>query len=142
MTPEELEAEKHDSLRLSKHMAAGGDPRPHELCDAHAIISGAHRDAAELRAVLAWFQRRIDDPINGCWLPRNTAAISSMPDWLRKAVPHSRIHRKKYYGWLNDEVISMSLVRTEAQLVEALRFVEHRLQSGTYPPRIMEPARA
>lgn len=98
MTRAELAQEAHNSARLRKHMTISGDPCPHELCDAHAIVSGAHRLAAPMRAVFAWFKRRIDDPINGCWLPRNTVAQSQMPGHLRRAVPHSRIHRKAYYA--------------------------------------------
>ena len=139
MSDRELLEEKHVSLRLGKHMTVDGDPRPHELCDAHAIISGAHRDAARLRAVLAWFQRRIDDSINGCWLPKNTKALSFMPDWLRKAVPHSQIHRRKYYSWLQ-RLINLDTIDTDQKLVETLRFVEHRLQSGTLPSYIMQKA--
>lgn len=68
MTMDQLKREAHDSAVLGEHMAALGDPRPHSECDAHAIISGAHDKAGPQRAVLARFMRRIDDPINGCWL--------------------------------------------------------------------------
>lgn len=97
MSPEELENEVHNSQRLGEFMAITGEPRPNRLCDPHAIISGGHTLAGELRGILAWFERRIDDPVNGCWLPRNTAAVKSMPRQLQNAVPHSRIHRIKYY---------------------------------------------
>lgn len=136
MTLDELEAELHDSQRLSKHMAAEGEPRPHGLCDAHAIISGAHPKAARLRAVLAWFKRRIDDPVNGCWLPRNTEAVSQMPEKLRRAVPHSRIHRATYYRWLRT-IINMNVIGSDSQLIEVLRQVKARLQAGTIPPNII-----
>lgn len=141
MTVEEMEEEKHNSKRLGRYMTQDGDPRPHKLCDAHAIVSGAHKQSAELRGILALFGLRVDDPFNGCWLPANTDAVPHMPDRLRNAVPHSRIHRKKYYGWLRDEVLNILLIKSKEQLVEALRFVEFRLQSGKYPQKIMEPAR-
>jgi len=136
---DELEAEAHDSQRLGRHMELANDPRPHELCDAHAIVSGAHKEAAGLRAVIAWFKLRIDDPCNGCWLPRSTAAVSQMPTRLRNAVPHSRIHRKKYYRWL-ERLIDLDIVEDLSDLRNTLRQVETRLQNGSIRPQIMEPA--
>jgi len=139
MSPEELEGESHNSKRLGDFMTITGDPRPHHLCDAHAIISGGHTLAGELRAILAWFERRIDDPVNGCWLPCNTASVVHMPRRLKNAVPHSRIHRKKYYEWLNN-VISLHLIKDDAMLVQALKMVEFKLQTSTFPDEVMLPA--
>ena len=139
MSIEELEGEKHNSQRMGALMAASGDPRPHTLCDAHAIISGEHASAAKLRAVLAWFQRRIDDPVNGCWLPRNTAAKAQMPRRLRNAVPHSRIHRKHYYQWL-ETLVNLPLIKSDKMLVQTLEMIELKLQSSTFPERVMLPA--
>ena len=139
MTPEELEDEEHKSALLGQFMTSTGNPRPHPLCDAHAIVSGGHTGAARVRAVLAWFQRRIDDPINGCWLPRNTAAKKQMPKSLVQAVPHSRIHRKGYYRWL-ENIISLTTVQNEQALEDTLRFVSHQLQHSTFPSYVMLPA--
>lgn len=139
MTQKELEEEQHASRLMGEFMVASGDPRPHSLCDAHAIISGRHTGAARVRAVLAWFQRRIDDPINGCWLPRNTAAKQHMPRRLRNAVAHSRIHRKGYYMWLQN-FINVTTVKTEQQLEGALKMAQLKLQSSTFPDYVMLPA--
>ena len=131
-----LEEEEHQSKILAAFMAASGDPRPSKLCHAHAIVSGAHKDAAELRATIAWLKLRIDDPHNGCWLPRNTAAKAEMPKRLRNAIPHSRIHRYNYYFWLN-RVINPVATNTRKKLVEVLNMVELRLQAGKTPPYVM-----
>ncbi len=139
MTLDELENEKHNPDKLAQFMEGLGDPRPHPLCDAHAIISGGHASAVKLRGVLAWFQRRIDDPINGCWLPRNTDAKKHMPHWLKDAVPHSRIHRKHYYEWL-ESFINLIDIKNDAMLVQALKMTERKLQTSTFPPRVMLPA--
>ena len=133
---EALEDEDHQSKILGAFMSATGDPRPHELCHAHAIVSGGHKDAAELRATLAWLKLRIDDPHNGCWLPRNTAAKTQMPERLRNAIPHSRIHRYNYYFWLNRE-INPTATNTKAKLIDALNMIEIRLQAGNTPPYVM-----
>jgi len=133
----ELESEKHDSARLARHLAEACDPRPNAHCHAHAIVAGKHPEAVKLRAVLAWLKMRIDDPLNGCWLPRSTAAKPHMPSRLRGAVPHSRIHRFNYYFWLNTRI---NLARTSnfKALTAALRLVEKALQSGAFPDYVMK----
>jgi hypothetical protein len=137
MTIDELEDERHQSKVLSDFMAATGNPRPHRLCHAHAIVSGAHKYAAELRATMAWLRLRIDDPDNGCWLPQNTAAKAHMPRHLRNAVPHSRIHRYNYYFWLNRQ-INPVVTDTQRKMRDALRLIETRLQAGTQPVYVMK----
>ena len=139
MTPEELEDEEHNSALLGRFMTTSGESRPHPLCDAHAIISGRHTGAARVRAVLAWFQRRIDDPINGCWLPRNTEAKLQIPSYLSNAVAHSRIHRKGYYRWLQN-LVNLTTIQSEQGLEEILRMVKHHLQHSTFPCDVMLPA--
>lgn len=136
MTVDALEEEKHESAVLAAFMTATGDPRPHDLCHAHAIVSGAHKDAAELRAMLAWLKIRIDDPHNGCWLPRNTAAKAYMPPRLRDAIPHSRIHRYNYYFWLNRQINPVATT-TRDDLIKTLGMIELRLQNGSQPDFVM-----
>jgi len=134
MTQADLKAEEHNSARLAQHMTSAGDPRPTaaDFCHCHALVSGAHKSAAQQRAIMAWCMMRIDDPRNGCWLPRNTAAKLRMPNWLRNSVPHSRIHRKSYYFWL-DQVININTIKCAEDLINALRMVRTRLQSGSLP---------
>ncbi|WP_062267108.1 AHH domain-containing protein [Endozoicomonas arenosclerae] len=136
MTIDQLEDEEHQSKRLAEYLTISGDPKPHKNCHAHAIISGSHKDAARLRAVLAWVKIRIDDPDNGCWLPENTAALSLMPRRLRHAIPHSRIHRFNYYHWLNS-IINLRATRTDEQLRSVLKMVETRIQAGSQPSYVM-----
>ncbi|MCL6272144.1 AHH domain-containing protein [Sansalvadorimonas sp. 2012CJ34-2] len=133
---DDLEEEEHQSKQLALHMALENDPRPHEECHAHATVSGVHKGAATQRAIIAWHRIRIDDPHNGCWLPRNTASLVKMPEHLRKAVPHSRIHRFNYYFWLDRE-INMNKIKSQKQLIKALDEIENRLQSGTQPGYVM-----
>jgi hypothetical protein len=132
----ELESETHLSKRLNEHLALSGDEKPHSKCHAHAIVSGSHKDAARIRAILAWLKVRIDDPDNGCWLPENTAALKEMPVRLRNAVPHSRIHRYNYYFWLN-QIINTRKTKAPNELREVLNMVELRLQSGAQPIYVM-----
>lgn len=136
MSRKELREEEHQSARIARHMTQMGDPRPHEKCHAHAIVSGFHRNAAPMRAILARHKLRIDDPYNGCWLPENTAALAFMPSRLRHAVPHSRIHRFNYYFWLNSII---NLVKTPApdDLKYTLKTVGLQLQAGAQPDYVM-----
>ncbi|WP_086932031.1 AHH domain-containing protein [Agarilytica rhodophyticola] len=97
MSTEQLKVEKHKSGRLAEHMTKACDPRPSSRCDCHAMISGGMKKAIQVRAVLAWLKVRIDDPINGCWLPRDWEDRLYMPNHLRSAVPHCRIHHGRYY---------------------------------------------
>ena len=136
MTILELQNENHVSSKLAEHLRQSGDPRPNEYCHAHAIISGSHPQAVRLRATMAWLRMRIDDPYNGCWLPRNTAAKVHMPDRLRNAVPHSRIHRFNYYFWLSGR-INLQRTPTFQRLSQELKLVEKLLQEHTFPPFVM-----
>ena len=133
MSYDELINEKHRSSRLGKMMTCAGELRPSSRCDAHAIISGGHSGAAPLRAVLAWCKRRIDDPINGCWLPRSEA---DKPPHLRKAVAHNRIHRHAYFQWLSG-YITPATIKSDADLVRTLRMIKTRLKSSAIPKYII-----
>lgn len=133
----ELEAERHDSARLARHLEEACDPRPNKYCHAHAIVAGKHPEAVKLRAVLAWRKMRIDDPHNGCWLPQNTAAKVHMPKRLSNAVPHSRIHRFNYYFWLNTRITLASAPTFEA-LAHILGLVESALQNSAFPDYVMK----
>ena len=135
-----LRDETHQSDKMAAYMADAGDPRPNEHCHCHAMISGGHREAATLRAVMAWCLMRIDDPRNGCWLPSNTEARKHVPSWLKNAVPHSRIHRNSYYRWLSS-VISFNMIKNITDLTRTLKMVRTRLQSGCVPKNILDELR-
>ncbi|WP_444998452.1 AHH domain-containing protein [Aliikangiella sp. IMCC44359] len=136
MSIKELQREKHNSSRLATHMKCAGDPRPSNRCDCHAIVSGARKEAMALRGILARFKIRIDDPHNGCWLPRDWEDRKHMPNYLRNGVPHKRIHHHEYYLWLNTR-INLTNVRNANELIEQLRFARNSLQSGKVRPSVM-----
>jgi len=137
MKRKELAAEQHQSSRLATHMAIAGDPKPHACCHAHAIVSGGHKEAAPMRTILAHHKLRIDDSYNGCWLPENTKAKQVMPERLRHAVPHSRIHRFNYYFWLG-RLINMSITPTQDDLKYTLKTIGYELQAGVQPFYVMK----
>lgn len=59
-----------------------------------------------------------------------------MPNYLRKAVPHKRIHHTRYYQWMGIRINYMN-VRSPEQLMFALRFIRTCLQSGAVPPEVV-----
>ena len=122
--------ERHYSSRMRLQLTRAGYPCPSDKCDAHAIVSGNHKDAAIMRAVLAWFKVRIDDHHNGCWLPRDREDRPHMPKYLRNAVPHRNIHTNNYYRWIA-EIINYTNIDSLEKLVEDLRMIRFRLQSGS-----------
>ncbi len=136
MTDEQLQAEKHKPARLARNMTRAGDPRPSSRCDCHAIISGGHPDAILMRGVMAWLLMRIDDPFNGCWLPRDWDDRKFMPNYLRNGVPHRRIHHGEYYRWLRGRIVP-EIIKSPEQLVNALRLIRVMLQNGCVPPQVM-----
>lgn len=134
MTMEELRAEGHLSNRLGEHLRAAGKPKPDDRVDAHAIVAGAHKDAAMLRAVMARLKIRVDDPDNGCWLPRRSR---DCPHWaFPKAVPHSRIHRSNYFLWIRNILLTMN---DASRFRVRLNNIGQQLQEGTLPKEVMLP---
>ena len=136
MSDAELRNEQHSSRRLGNHMRRAGDPRPSAHCACHHMISGGHEDALMMRLVLVSMAMRIDDPHNGCWLPHDWPDRAFMPNHLRNAVPHRRIHTANYYQWLAGR-INTAVIKTPEQLIQALRFARTCLQSGAVPPNVM-----
>lgn len=135
MDPQKLEGERHYSSRLAKNMERSSCPKPHDKCEAHAIISGGHKSAAAARAIAASYKMRVDDPRNGCWLPNQLEDRPLMPDWLKSAVPHRRIHRDSYYDWLGDE-INYARVSSLESLLKQLKMMRMRMQTGKVRPEI------
>lgn len=136
MSDNDLINEKHSSKRLSGYMRRSGDSKPSNHCVCHHMISGGHTDAALMRLVMVSMAMRIDDPHNGCWLPNDWEDRAYMPNHLRKAVPHKRIHTKNYYRWLAGR-INMVTIQVPDQLIHELRFARRCLQSGAVPPNVM-----
>ncbi len=135
MDDDGLRGERHYSRRLALQLTRAGYSRPSQRCDAHAIVSGMHKYAAQMRAVLAWCKMRIDDHQNGCWLPRSREDRPHMPSFLKKAVPHRHVHRIAYYEWIGGTINFENIDGVE-DLVRLLRDLRFRLQSGSVPPAV------
>lgn len=136
MSDTELLNDNVDSAQMGRYMRRAGDPSPSPRCDCHHIISGGHKDALLMRLVMVAMSMRVNDPHNGCWLPRDWEDRPHMPNYLRSAVPHQRIHTDNYYIWLSSKINSTVITSPEL-LINALRVARNSLQSGAVPPNVM-----
>lgn len=104
MTTAELMKERHSSEMLGKFLRISGFSRPGPKWEAHHIVSAIHREAVAMRLLIADddFSIRIDDPDNGTWMPKTKADARATiyPD----AIGHNRIHRQRYYRWLENTI--------------------------------------
>lgn len=125
--------EKHSSKRLGDFLRADGYPRPAARWEAHHIVSGNHPDAMQSRAILAddEIQIRIDDPDNGCWMPKTKA--DARPTIYPNAIGHNRIHRELYYLWIEN---SIGLMATSGQVRAFLNTVRMQLLQGNIKPEM------
>lgn len=131
MTFVQLLQEKHSSQRLGKFLRADGHPRPAARWDAHHIISGSHQGAASAREILADIEMRIDDPDNGCWMPKTKA--DARPTIYPNAIGHNRIHRDLYYQWIYTTILGMA---TDGQVRAFLNTVRTQLLQGNIKPEM------
>ena len=128
MKNRQLVSEKHVPPRLGKHMSVSGMTKPAKDFEAHAIISGASQYASAARAILAKYKIRIDDPVNGIWLPNFVRNVphSKMP----KAPAHRTVHTIQYYLNLDELLLD---VDSRESLVDLLCKVRSRLVEGRFP---------
>lgn len=134
-TPEKTERqrrwESHSSSRLGRNMRLAGKPQPDPCCQAHAIIAGTDPAAASMRGMLAVVGIRVDDPVNGAWLPgyEDNLTLWAMPN----AVAHAWLNHDGYHNWLFQDILTESLVfgATEndgLKVAAKLKFTARRLQ--------------
>jgi hypothetical protein len=131
MTPLDIIREKHDSKTLGNYLRVDGHPRPAARWDAHHIISGDHPDAAQSRTILAEILMRIDDPDNGCWMPKTKA--DARPSIYPNAIGHNRIHRERYYHWIDNNLAALT---TLGQVKAFLITVRAQLLQGNIKPEM------
>lgn len=133
MTPIQLLQERHSSKRLGNFLRADGHPRPAAKWEAHHIISGNHVNAIQSRTILAddEIQIRIDDPDNGCWMPKTKA--DARPTIYPNAIGHNRIHRDLYYMWIENNI---GLMATSGQVRAFLNTVRMQLLQGNIKPEM------
>lgn len=134
-----LYSETHNSTDLGEYLRASGFKKPGVRWDAHHLISGKHRQASAARTILARdaIKMRVDDPYNGCWMPKTVQ--DAWPTQYKNAIPHENIHRKKYYDWLFGIIFTAGTIG-EVQAV-MLR-VRAMLLTGNIKEELLENERA
>ena len=127
MSPAQRLMESHSSTLLGEFMRAMNMPRPGARWEAHHIISGNHPEAEESRTVIASpvHKLRIDDPANGCWMPKTKA--DARPTLYPNAIGHNRIHRERYYNWIFNRIV---LINDTGLLKAFLNTVRQQLLHG------------
>jgi hypothetical protein len=133
MTPIQLLQELHSSTRLGMLLRADGHPRPAARWEAHHIVSGGHPEAMQSRTILAddEIKIRIDDPDNGCWMPKTKA--DARPSIYPNAIGHNRIHRELYYSWIQN---SIAMMTTPGEVRAFLNRVRLQLLQGNIRPEM------
>lgn len=110
MTERKLRWEKHSSQRLGKNLRLAGKAKPDDKCHAHAIVAGGDPIATGMRGMLAIAGIRVDDAVNGTWLP---GYEDDMPHWaMPNAVAHAWLNHEGYHRWLVKDRLGKGLVAT------------------------------
>ena len=133
MSYADLLTEKHSSRQLGAFLRADGVARPAAKWEAHHIVSGNHPEAFLARTILAdeTIKIRIDDPDNGCWMPKTKA--DARPTIYPNAIGHNRIHRDLYYHWIFN---TLAMMTNEGQARAFLNTVRAQLLHGNIKPEI------
>ena len=74
---------------------------------------------------------RIDDPDNGSWMPKTKA--DARPTIYPDAIGHNRIHRQRYYDWIQN---ALSAMDDPFQVRAFLNTVRTQLLHGNIKPEI------
>ncbi len=127
MTSFFLATEAHSSKLLGEFLRCIDFKRPGLGWEAHHIVSGEHKEAAAARALLSDedIKMRIDDPENGCWMPKTKK--DARPTVYPNAIPHCRIHRERYYNWIFNMLMN---VESWGQTKAVLNMVRAQLLDG------------
>lgn len=79
----------------------------------HHIVAGKASAAAKARAVLRRFGIKINDPVNGVYLPGSKAAQAAAAS---SATVHAGGHSSAYYEFVN-EMLEAATTRQEAETI-------------------------
>ncbi len=112
------------SKKLADALITAGIKRP-DGTDAHHIVALGHRLAAESRRILAQFGVKIDEAVNGVFLPSNMK--SSNP---KNAIVHATLaNNHKYYKIVE---IALQEAKSQADVIQILGRIRKALLDGTF----------
>lgn len=134
---EAMTLEKHHPTdTLAKFMRADGRPKPAPNFCAHHIVQGKGRteNARRARIQLHYHGIRINDPVNGVWMPRHK---KDKGHWaMPLAMAHSEIHTHNYEDWVFDK---LRLAFNEKIMHGTLIQIRSLLRDGNQPNYVSEP---
>ncbi len=112
------------SERLGRALVKAGKVRldGHE---AHHIVAGGHELAAPARKVLAQFGIKLDNAVNGVFLP----ATKASPNPLASQVHRPLSNMKAYYDKVNDALDGLT---TKKEVIAKLESIAQQLTNGTF----------
>jgi len=114
--------EKANSFILRKNMVSAGIEVPDYRNAAHHIVAGAAQKAQEARDVLSSFGIRINDSINGVFLP--------IVRDVSNAAYHPEIHTKIYYETVNQ---LLNDCNTKEDVISVLKYIADALSKNEFP---------
>jgi len=128
--------EKHHPTKvLAKYMEDAGLTKPDNCFTAHHIVqgTGCTQFAAESRIDLHFHGVRINDPLNGAWMPRyiEHKGHPAMP----LANAHAEIHTYNYEHWVHGETHH---IMNEQAFKNRLKELRCQLRDGAQPDYVTE----
>ncbi|MDH5180868.1 MAG: AHH domain-containing protein [Gammaproteobacteria bacterium] len=142
-----VEAAKTDNSKtLGENLIAYGKFKTNEYFEAHHIVCSRHSSHASSRFILLRnykltdeekrelgndpyleYSYRINDPDNGCWLPKKHKYAQGTP--YSNAVGHHYIHTNKYANWVHNTLLNS---RSKKVVQGRLLIIEMKLLSMTW----------
>lgn len=137
LTDDDLLKEKHHPAKLlAKNLVANNEPQPSPDHVAHHIVPGKGRwlqdDILDVRLALHDHGIRINDPVNGIFLP------DKVKDKGHCCTPKAPVHKK--FGWNYERWIVNTLPDTlkKNAFLKRLEIIKQQLRDGNHPPEIVE----
>lgn len=113
-----------NSAILGNHLRAAGQARHGANWEAHHIVCSRHPSHASARLKLFAYMG-INDPINGCWLPKKHADAKSTI--YPNAVGHAYIHTNKYAAWVGRRLRGAN---GKIGILNELRRIKEKMQNA------------
>ena len=112
------------SERLGRALVKAGKVRL-EGHEAHHIVAGGHEWAEPAREVLAKFGIKLDNAVNGVFLP----ATKASPNPVGSQVHRPLSNMKAYYENVNN---ALKDLKTKKDVIAALEKIAQQLTNGTF----------
>lgn len=129
MSRDQFRKEKGDSTKLGGFLDEAGDFRPkgNKIAAAHHIIASGSRRAFASRATMFKHKVRINDPVNGVYLPLNASTYKKYGFDTEQC--HSTLHTVVYYTRVNNWIATS---KSRLDLCQRLYRVKDLILQGLF----------